>query len=30
KELVHLHNGTIHVNSRMNIGTVITILFKKQ
>lgn len=29
KELVHLHNGTIHVNSRINAGTVITILFKK-
>ncbi|KAF1678365.1 HAMP domain-containing sensor histidine kinase [Bacillus mexicanus] len=30
KELVHLHNGTIHVNSRINIGSVITILFQKQ
>lgn len=29
KELVHLHNGTIHVNSRISAGTVITILFKK-
>ncbi|MGV2516442.1 UNVERIFIED_CONTAM: sensor histidine kinase, partial [Bacillus subtilis] len=29
KELVHLHNGTIHVNSRVSAGTVITILFKK-
>jgi signal transduction histidine kinase len=30
KELVHLHNGTIHVNSRMRIGTVITLLFQKE
>lgn len=29
KEFVYLYNGMIYVNSRMNIGMVIIIFFKK-